>query len=691
MRTPFIALICAAFILNTLAPLRIQAQELSLPKPGVMVHRSPEFNPPILKGIKVHTDNPFRFDFILDQGDSLPHRGEGKGGGNELKEQSTKLIKYFLASLTIPEKDLWVNLSPYEKDRIVPESFGQTEMGRDLLAEDYMLKQITASLIYPEDEVGKKFWKRIYEEAQNKFGTTNIPVNTFNKVWIVPEKAVVYENAKAGTAYVVESRLKVMLEEDYLSLEKHSTINSPPLVGGVRGGGDSQNPPALTLPTKGEGINQLGSQIIREIVIPELTKEVNQGKNFAQLRQVYNSLILATWYKKKIKDSILSQVYKDKNKVAGVNIDDPQEKQRIYEQYLKAFKKGVYSYIKEDIDPVSQERIPRKYFSGGVVLEFGTGIDSAMRIEPMPRIIGLGLGDNEVQIQTMFTPFRSFLKNLTGTEQQSLPIKRTSSLFPEEQVLIDRIKQSIGSANENAIDSSLKELDSLVRSRLRSASNDYNKWLANQLLELDTIANEKGFVIQRSPLGVRDEHLFVLYRIYKIIVDHTSQGDVRNFLIGQVTQFTDGLLRGNPGWSGLFNNYTVTFHDYYEMHQQNIDRIVSGASPFHSSGGVSRRQAQIINHAAFIISSLLIKAFKGESRQRRIALQEESTRIHERDHEVRRRIANLKEGDALHLGLDEQLAELKSIIEAEEPLHILAHILELAVGGTEFAWDILRG
>ena len=69
------------------------------------------------------------------------------------------------------------------------------------------------SLIYPEDETGKKFWKRIYEEAAKKFGTTNIPVNTFNKVWIVPEKAVVYENAKAGTAYVVKSRLKVMLEE----------------------------------------------------------------------------------------------------------------------------------------------------------------------------------------------------------------------------------------------------------------------------------------------------------------------------------------------------------------------------------------------------------------------------------------------------------------------------------------------
>jgi len=84
---------------------------------------------------------------------------------------------------------LWVNLSPYEKDRVIPSSFGLTEMGRDLLAEDYMLKQITASLIYPEDQIGKKFWKRVYEEAAKRYKTTNIPVNTFNKVWIVPEQS----------------------------------------------------------------------------------------------------------------------------------------------------------------------------------------------------------------------------------------------------------------------------------------------------------------------------------------------------------------------------------------------------------------------------------------------------------------------------------------------------------------------
>ena len=329
------------------------AQDFRLPAPGVMINLSPAFNPAVLKGIRLDPKNPFRFHFFVDSGDS-------KLSQNELKNESSKLIKYFLASLTIPEKDLWVNLSPYEKDRIVPQEFGQTEMGRDLLAEDYILKQITASLIYPDSHLGKEFWQKVYAKAQAKYGTTNIPINTFNKVWIVPEKAVIYENG--GVAFVLENHLKVMLEQDYLSLGKHEGIHSKQ---------------AYVNDT-----NQLGSQVVREIVIPALTKEVNEGKNFFQLRQVFYSLILATWYKRKIKDSILNRIYSNQNKIAGLNVS-AKDKDKIYQEYLKAFKKGVYNYIKEEPSPMGNEVIPRKYFSGGVLaqeppLGIRRGIDSAM-------------------------------------------------------------------------------------------------------------------------------------------------------------------------------------------------------------------------------------------------------------------------------------------------------------------------
>ncbi len=353
MKAPLIHIVLYTFLFNIFTPNSVIASEAKqsfyLPKPGVMVHLSPEFNPPVLKGLKVHPNNPFKFDFILDQGDSPKQE--------QLKSDANRLIKYFLASLTVPEKDLWVNLSPYEKDRIVPESFGQTEMGRDLLAQDYLLKQITASLIYPEGETGKKFWDKIYQQAQEKFGTTEVPINTFNKVWIIPEKAVVYENAEAGTAYVVESKLKVMLEEDYMSLSHAVIPERFSAKGGSASGGIRES-------------SALGSQVVRDIVIPELTKEVNEGKNFAQLRQVYQSLILATWYKKKIKDSILTQVYADKNKIVGLVIPAKAgiHVEAIYQQYLTAFKKGVFNYIK-DPDPNNvgsgAASAPRKYFSGG--------------------------------------------------------------------------------------------------------------------------------------------------------------------------------------------------------------------------------------------------------------------------------------------------------------------------------------
>ena len=179
--------------------------------PGVMVHLSPEFTPAYLKGIVIHPENALKFDFII-------YKGDKELTDDQKKVEYTKFTKYFLASLAIPDDDQWVNLSPYEKDRIIKDDFGKTEMGRDLLAQDYMLKQVTASLIYPEDNLGKKFWDRVYTEAQKQYGTTNIPVNTFNKVWILPDDALIYE--KGNTAYVLKNHLKVMLEEDYLSLQK---------------------------------------------------------------------------------------------------------------------------------------------------------------------------------------------------------------------------------------------------------------------------------------------------------------------------------------------------------------------------------------------------------------------------------------------------------------------------------------
>jgi len=72
-----------------------------------------------------------------------------------------RLVSYFMAALTVPETDFWVNLSPYEADDVIPQQLSDTDFGRDLLVQDYVLKQVAASLTHPESALGKKYWQSV--------------------------------------------------------------------------------------------------------------------------------------------------------------------------------------------------------------------------------------------------------------------------------------------------------------------------------------------------------------------------------------------------------------------------------------------------------------------------------------------------------------------------------------------------
>jgi len=256
------------------------------------------YTPAIVSGIILYPDNPLKFDFIIDIGDDQLN-------GKDLRNESQKLINYFMATLTVPENEMWVNLSPNEPDRIIADGLGNTILGRDLLSQDYLLKQITASLMHPEGEIGSEFWNRVYEKAEEKFGTLDISADSFSKVWIVPEQAQIY--ISGTNVFVADSKLKVLMEEEY-----SKTVGDA----GLRATKKIENKRSSDLRTMQNDNDS--SQIIREIIIPEIEREVNEGKHFANLRQMYNSVILATWYKHNLKKSILGKVYADQNKVDGL-------------------------------------------------------------------------------------------------------------------------------------------------------------------------------------------------------------------------------------------------------------------------------------------------------------------------------------------------------------------------------------
>ena len=318
-----------------------------LPAVGTRLIPGGSVQPVQLRGVSIDPAEPLRFDFLITPGAGAPAE-------TELRAESEKLIKYFLAALAVPEDEMWVNLSPYESDRIIPPALGRTLMGRDMLAQDYLLKQLTASLIYPEDELGERFWDRVLRRAQQEFGTTAVPLDSFNKVWIVPERAAVQVHGQA--VFVTECRLKVMLEEDYLALAHHH---------GERPG-DPQTAEDVTAP------------VVRDILLPEIEAEVNNGAIFSELRQIFHAVILAAWYKQNLKESLLGQAYADRRAVSGIDDNDPAVNQEIYERYVAALRQGVFDYIREDFDPVTRQTLPRRYVSGGVDARVDVRTDEAV-------------------------------------------------------------------------------------------------------------------------------------------------------------------------------------------------------------------------------------------------------------------------------------------------------------------------
>jgi len=107
-------------------------------------------------------------------------------------------------------------------------------------------------------------------------------------------------------------------------------------------------------------------------------------------------MILATWFKQKLRHSLRIDAkpkmnksrtsplhyYIDQNKIEGLNVTDKNINEKIYRQYLKAFEKGVYNYIKEEYNPTTNTLMSRKYFSGGFFNNFASS--STLNIKKFP-------------------------------------------------------------------------------------------------------------------------------------------------------------------------------------------------------------------------------------------------------------------------------------------------------------------
>ena len=333
----------------------------NLPLPTKLLSVSEKFSYPVLKGLRFNPKNPLNIEFLVDTANK----------DDVSKEEADRLIKYFLAGLTLPQEELWVNLSPFEGERVASDNLALTDLGKDLLGQDYCLKQLVSSLTYPGTELGKRYWDSVTAVMKDE-GRGMKDVNTYNKVWVMPQKSVVYE--KGDTAFVLEASLKVMHERDYVAQQR----NLPKDEGrGMKDEKTKKDEGGRTKDEKGK-TEEIASRVFKEVILPEVNQEVNHGKNFATLRQIYNSLVLAVWFRKKFKDSFYKS-YIDKGKISGIDLKDKNVKDKIFNLYVEAYKKGVYNCVKKE-ERLGKNPVRRRYTSGGMV--FGAeAFRETMRVE----------------------------------------------------------------------------------------------------------------------------------------------------------------------------------------------------------------------------------------------------------------------------------------------------------------------
>jgi hypothetical protein len=121
-----------------------------------------------------------------------------------------------------------------------------------------------------------------------------------------------------------------------------------------------------------KALNEYSSQLIRELIIPKLTKEVNTSKKYAALRQVFYSLVLSRWFKARFRKSeglspketppfYISLI--DSHNLNGLTSKQPWSKTTYFKEYQKSFNQGEYNIKEQVYTPTGQ--VIRSYFSGG--------------------------------------------------------------------------------------------------------------------------------------------------------------------------------------------------------------------------------------------------------------------------------------------------------------------------------------
>lgn len=265
-----------------------------------------------------------------------------------LLDRADELRTAFRIGLALQPERFWVNLNPHEPDRVIDEHLGMTDVGQIMLLADLQLKKDVALITDPRNgNIGREYWHRLTRAAGD---TSEIRQQTRN--WIVPGTNKI--QATGDYAVLIEANLEVRSEVEYLAAKSGNSLST-----------------------------SMSDRIFNEMVLPRLQQRVNTAIEYAPLRRIYRSLVLARWYRDRYRDTTEPEAKDiDTDRVYGLKSRTSWHPRTIWQHYLNSVQHGEYDFTEsteQTIGNIRRVKITR-YFSGGI--DFSDIPAKAHDIEP---------------------------------------------------------------------------------------------------------------------------------------------------------------------------------------------------------------------------------------------------------------------------------------------------------------------
>ncbi len=212
-----------------------------------------------------------------------------------------------------------------------------------------MLKHYTASQLHPSTPHGSAFWNKM-----NALTSAHHSFDLCFRVWIVPGKVEVRETmvGDQGNVVIEKLGLEVLSEEDYETLRQFR---------------ESQNLVAVVPRTPERYAEVVG--LFRELIVPEIQREVSIGPRFGLLRQVLSVLVVAKWImQSQLGDALTKAGFVGCNAPErfGLNTVDDSVLVEMKNLYLQMFCAGVWQHASTKVELDSGRVEKRLYVAGGI-------------------------------------------------------------------------------------------------------------------------------------------------------------------------------------------------------------------------------------------------------------------------------------------------------------------------------------